>query len=524
MTLPFHVPVFAMAVEGTGARGRVEPVAIGLFLLFVALTLVITWRVASRSRTRAAFYTAGGDITAFQNGLAMAGDYLSAAAFLGLTAIITTRGFDGMLYALGFLLGWPLLLFLIAEPLREQGSFTFADVLARRLREKPMRIMAAVNSLTVITLYLIGQMVGAGQLIELLFGLDYTIALVIVGVLMIVYVTVGGMAATTWVQIIKAGLFLVGALVLAILLLARFGFDMSALLTKAASVPANHAAIFSSMGLAKDPVSWFSLALGLVCGVAGLPHILMRFFTVKDARAARLSCFYTTAFAGFFFILVMIIGYGAIAVVLPDANFKAAAGGLRGGANMASIHLAQAVGGAPMLGFISAVAFATILAVVSGLALAGASAISHDLYGRVFDNVDEKREVLVSRIATVCIGILAVGLGLAFRTQNVAYTTGLAFAVAASANFPPLLLAIYWRGLTTAGALAGGLTGLISAVGLTVIGPAIWVKVLGHAAPIFPYDPPAILTIPLAFAVTFGVSLVTRETTDAVTLAGATRA
>ena len=261
------------------------------------------------------------------------------------------------------------------------------------------------------------------------------------------------------------------------------------------------------------------MTLGLSCGVAGLPHILMRFFTVKDVRTARLSTFYTTLFCGIFFVLVMVIGYGAVAIVVPDAAFRTAAGGLRGGANMAAIHLSNALGGAPMMGFISAVAFATILAVVSGLGLAGASAISHDLYGRVFRNVDERREMIVSRAATVAIGLLAVALGLVFRGQNVAYTTGLAFAVAASANFPVLLLAIYWRGLTTAGALAGGITGLVSAVALTFVGPAIWVKVLGHATPLFPFDPPAIVTIPLAFAVAVAVSLATRQPADATRLA-----
>ena len=502
----------ALALAAGGAKQAVDPLAIGLFLAFVALTLVITWRVARRNRTRAAFYTAGGDITALQNGLAMAGDYLSAAAFLGLTALITTSGFDGMVYALGFLCGWPILLFLIAEPLRALGRFTFADVLALRLSERPMRIMAAVNSLVVITLYLIGQMVGAGQLIELLFGLDYTLAVAVVGVLMIVYVVFGGMAATTWVQIIKAGMFLCGAALLALLLLARFHFDVGALFARAAAVQPRHDAIFASAGLRKDPVSWFSLALALSCGVAGLPHILMRFFTVKDVRTARLSTFYTTLFCGIFFILVMVIGYGAVAIVMPDPAFRTAAGGLRGGANMAAIHLSNALGGAPMMGFISAVAFATILAVVSGLGLAGASAIAHDLYGRVFRNVDERREMIVSRAATVAIGLLAVLVGLVFRGQNVAYTTGLAFAVAASANFPVLLLAIYWRGLTTAGALAGGVTGLVSAVALTFVGPAIWVKVLGHATPLFPFDPPAIVTIPLAFAAAVAVSVATRQT------------
>lgn len=490
---------------------KTDPLAIALFLLFVVVTLIITWRVAAQSRTRAAFYTAGGDITAFQNGLAMAGDFLSAAAFLGLTGIITSTGFDGIVFSLGFLLGWPVLLFLVAEPLRAMGSFSFCDLLCRRLAERPMRIMAACNSLVVIIFYLIAQMVGAGQLIELLFGLDYVYAIIIVGFLMMIYVTFGGMAATTWVQIIKAGLFLTGALLISLLTLSRFGFDFNALLVRAVEVHPKHEAILTVSGLAKDPISGFSLAIALTFGTAGLPHILMRFFTVKDVRTARISVLYTTAFVGSFFLLLMIIGYGAIALVLPDAAYKTATGALRGGGNMAAIHLAHAVGGAPVMGFISAVGFATILAVVSGLALAGASAVSHDLYARVFQRTDERGEMRVSKISTIALGILAVVLGLVFRTQNVAYMVALAFAIAASANFPVIVLAIYWRGLTTAGALAGGVTGLVSAFGLTVIGPAVWVKVLGHAAPIFPYDPPAIVTMPLAFAVAVTVSMLARR-------------
>jgi cation/acetate symporter len=411
-----------------------------------------------------------------------------------------------MIYALGFLMGWPVLLFLVAEPLRAAGRFSFCDVLAARLTETPMRIMSACSSLVVIAFYLIAQMVGAGQLIELLFGLDYTYAVVIVGILMILYVSFGGMTATTWVQIIKAGMFLAGAAIMTVLVLVRFGFSPSALLTAAVAAHPKHAAALVPSGLPADPISWLSLGMALVFGTAGLPHILMRFFTVRDARAARISVFYTTAFIGCFFLMVMVIGYGAVALVLPDPAYRTAAGALRGGANMAAIHLADAVGGPTMMGFISAVAFATILAVVSGLALAGASAVSHDLYARAFGVVNEKREMVVSRVATVALGVLAIVLGLLFRTQNVAYMVGLAFAVAASANFPVLLLAIYWRGLTTAGALAGGVTGLVSAVLLTIIGPGIWVKVLGHTAPIFPYDPAAIVTVPLAFAVTIAVS------------------
>ena len=480
--------------------------AIAMFLLFVAITLVITWRAAAVSRSKEQFYTGMG-VSALQNGLAMAGDYLSAAAFLGLTAIITGSGFDGLIYAFGFLVGWPIILFLVCEKLRRLGRYSFGDVLAQRLSERPVRIFAACSSLVVIAFYLIAQMVGAGQLIQLLFGLDYTVAVIVVGVLMTLYVTFGGMHATTWVQIIKAVLMLCGATLIAVLTLARFGFDLAALLDRAVAVHPKHAATLIPAALPADPISGLSLGVGLMFGLAGLPHILMRFFTVRDVRTARNSVVVATICIGWFFLLVSVIGFGAVALVLPDPQYLAAGGGLRGGGNMAALHLAHAVGGDLMLGFVSAVAFATILAVVSGLALAGASAVSHDLYARVFNIIDEKRELRVSRIATVALGVLAITLGLAFRTQNVAYMVGLAFAIAASANFPVLVLTMFWRGLTTAGALAGGITGLASAVLLTIIGPAIWVKTLGYAAPIFPYDPPAIVTVPLAFLVAIGVSL-----------------
>ena len=484
--------------------------AIGMFLLFVAITLVITWRASAVSNSREQFYTGIG-ITAWQNGLALAGDYLSAAAFLGLTAIMTTSGFDGMIYAFGFLAGWPIVLFLIAERLRKLGRYTFCDVLALRLDERPVRIFAACSSLVVVAFYLIAQMVGAGQLIQLLFGLDYNIAVVVVGILMTLYVTFGGMHATTWVQIIKAGLMLFGATLIAVLTLSHFGFSLSALITAAVAVSPRHAAILVPTGLPADPVSGLSLGIALMFGLSGLPHILMRFFTVRDVRAARNSVVVAAACISWFFLVVFVIGFGAIALVVPDPAYQAAGGGLRGGGNMAAIHLAHAVGGDVMLGFISAVAFATILAVVSGLALCGASAVSHDLYARVFNITDEKREIRVSRIATVGLGVLAIALGLAFRTQNVAYMVGLAFAIAASANFPVLLLTMFWPGLTTRGAIAGGVTGLVSAVFLTIIGPGIWVKVLGYAAPVFPYDPPAIVTVPLAFIICWAVSVLDRS-------------
>jgi cation/acetate symporter len=484
--------------------------AISLFLLFVAATLVITWLASRRAQSRAAYYTAGGELSALRNGLAIAGDYMSAAAFLGVSGLITIVGFDGMLYGIGFVIGWPMVLFLVAERLRRLGRFTFADALSVNLSEKPVRIFAAISSLTVIAFYMIAQMVGAGQLVQLLFGLDYAYAVILVGILMVCYVTFGGMVATTWVQIIKAMLLLGGALMITVLTLTQFNFDFSALIDRAVAVHPRHAAILAPAAISADPVSGLSLGIALMFGTSGLPHILMRFFTVPDARAARGSVFFACLLTGVFFLMVFVIGFGAVALVLPDPAYQAAGGGLRGGANMAAIHLSHAVGGDALMGFIAAVAFATILAVVAGLTLAGASAISHDLCARVFGISDERREVRISRFATVGIGVTAILLGLAFRTQNVAYMVGLAFAIAASANFPLLVLAMGWRRLTTAGALAGGIAGLVSALGLTIIGPAIWVKTLGYPAPIFPYDPPAILTVPLAFTVAVAVSLMTQ--------------
>jgi cation/acetate symporter len=484
--------------------------AILLFLLFVAATLGITWYAASGSRSRTAFYTAGGGLSAFRNGLAIAGDYMSAAAFLGVSALITVAGFDGMLYGIGFVIGWPIVLFLVAERLRRLGRFSFADALSHHLAEKPVRVFAAISSLVVIAFYLIAQMVGAGQLVQLLFGLDYRYAVIIVGALMILYVTFGGMVATTWVQIIKAALLLCGALIITVLTLAQFGFDFSALVDRAVAVHPRHAAILAPSAIATDPISGFSLGIALMLGTSGLPHILMRFFTVPDVKAARGSVFFACLFNGLFFLMVFIIGFGAVALVLPDPTYLAPGGGLRGGTNMAAIHLSHAVGGNVLMGFISAVAFATILAVVSGLTLAGAATISHDLCARVLGVKQERQELRISRLATLGIGTAAILLGIAFRTQNVAYMVGLAFAVAASANFPVLVLAMSWRGLTTAGALAGGGIGLISALTLTVLGPAVWVKTLGYATPVFPYDPPAVITVPLAFIAAWAVSKATQ--------------
>jgi len=498
------LPGAAQAAELAGGPPAPQPTnwtAISLFGAFVLLTLLITAWASRRTRSAADFYAAGGGISGAQNGIAIAGDFMSAASFLGISALVYASGFDGLLYSIGFLVGWPIIMFLIAERLRNLGRFTLSDVVSYRLAETPMRCLAAISSLVVIAFYLIAQMVGAGQLIQLLFGLPYAYAVVIVGVLMILYVTLGGMLATTWVQIIKALLLLAGASWMAFLVLQRFGFSLPALFAEAVRVHPKHLAILAPAALARDPVSAISLGIALMFGTGGLPHILMRFFTVRDAREARKSVFWATGLIGYFYILTFVIGFGAVVLVSANPAYVTAKGALRGGNNMAAIFLAQAVGGDWLLGFISAVAFATILAVVSGLTLAGAAAVSHDLYARVIarGRTSEAGEVRVSKWATVVLGIIAILLGVLFEKQNVAYMVGLAFAVAASANFPLVLLSMYWRGLTTRGALLGGWVGLVTAVTLTVLSPGIWVKVLGHAHAIFPYDSPALFSMPLAF-------------------------
>ena len=505
-------PAFAAGLEGQIEQQPVNYIAIGMFVAFILMTLGITYWASKRTHSAADFYTAGGGITGMQNGWAIAGDYMSAATLLGISAMVYGVGYDGFLYAIGFFVGWPVIMFLLAERLRNLGKFTFADIAAYRLDKNRVRTFAAIGSLTVVCFYLIVQMVGAGQLIQLLFGLPYNYAVVLVGILMIVYVTFGGMTATTWVQIIKAGLLLFGGTLLLILAMWHFGFNLEK--AAEAAVVARGAAGAKLMGpgsFMADPITAVSLSLGLVFGNAGLPHIMMRFFTVPNAKEARKSVFVATGLIGFFFLVVCTLGLAAVSIVGTDPQFFEGGkigGKLIGGSNMPVMHLAKALGGDVFLGFLSAVAFATILAVVAGLALAGASAIAHDLYAGVFakNTATEAKEMRVSKYATVGIGIVAIGLGIAFKDQNVAFLVALAFGVAASVNFPVLLLSMYWKGLTTRGALAGGISGLICAVTLVVLSPAVWVKVLGNAAPIFPIDHPALFSMTLAFLTAIVVS------------------
>ncbi|UMY18398.1 cation acetate symporter [Methylobacterium organophilum] len=491
--------------------------AVTMFFFFVIFTLVITYRAAKGSKSAADFYAAGGGISARTNALAIAGDYMSAASFLGISGLVYSSGFDGLIYSTGFLVGWPIVLFLIAERLRNLGKFTFADVASFRLDQTSIRIISATGTLVVVAFYLIAQMVGAGKLIQLLFGLPYLYAVVIVGALMIIYVAFGGMKATTWVQVIKACLLLGGASFMAGAVLYKFGFSPEALFAAAVQTHPKGDAIMAPGGLVSNPIDSISLGVGLMFGTAGLPHILMRFFTVSDAQAARKSVFYATGLIGYFYILTFIIGFGGIALLMSDPSyFKLGAGGsfdkikdMIGGTNMVAVNLANAVGGPYFLGFISAVAFATILAVVAGLTLAGASAISHDLYAQVIarGRTTEKAEVNLSKISAVGIGIVAIYLGYVFENQNVAFMVGLAFSVAASCNFPVLAMSILWRGTTTWGALIGGLVGLVAAVTMVVLSDAVWVKTFGHPAPLFPYANPALFSMPLAFVTIWAVSL-----------------
>lgn len=486
---------------GQAAKQATNWTAIIMFGVFVVFTLFVTKWAAAKTKSAADFYTAGGGITGFQNGLAIAGDYMSAASFLGISASVFLNGYDGLIYAIGFLVGWPIITFLMAERLRNLGRFTFADVAAYRFKQTPIRVFSASGTLVVVAFYLIAQMVGAGQLIKLLFGLDYWIAVVLVGTLMMIYVLFGGMTATTWVQIIKAVMLLGGASFMAFVVMAQFGFSPEALFSKAVEVHSKKEAIMGPGTFIKDPISAISFGMALMFGTAGLPHILMRFFTVPSAKEARKSVFWATTWIGYFYILTFIIGFGAIVLVSTNPEFKDGAGKLLGGNNMAAIHLAKAVGGDVFLGFISAVAFATILAVVAGLTLSGASAVSHDLYATVIKKgkASGASELKVSRITTIALGIVAVALGIAFEKQNIAFMVSLAFAIAASANFPVLFMSVLWKDCTTRGATIGGFMGLITAVGLTILSKSVWVDVLGNAKEIFPYASPAIFSMTVGF-------------------------
>jgi cation/acetate symporter len=495
-----------VAAGATSRLGEPNRLAMAFFFAFIAVTLGITYWAARRTRTTEEFYAAGRTISAGQNGLALAGDYMSAASFLGIAGLVSTTGFDGLIYSTGWLVGWPVVLFLIAEPLRNLGRYTFADVVAARLRQTPVRIAAALGTLATVLLYLIAQMVGAGGLIRLMFGIPYEQAVMVVGGAMLAYVIFGGMIATTWVQIVKAALLLGGALLLVVMVLWRFDMNPAALFAAAAARYGD--AVLAPGRLVSNPLDAISLGMALMFGTAGLPHILMRFYTVPDARAARTSVFYATGLIGSFYLMTFVLGFGAMVLVGPETIRAVDAGG-----NMAAPLLAEFLGGTPLLGFIGAVAFATILAVVAGLTLSGAAALSHDLWVNVVrhSHADAKEQLRVARVATILLGLGAIVLGITFKGQNVAFMVSLAFAIAASANFPALVLSIFWRRYTTAGAVSSMVVGTVATLTLIWLSPTIQVDVLARSGAWFPLKNPALLTIPLSFVVGVVVSLLTTE-------------
>lgn len=478
--------------------GAVDPYAAAVFVAFVAVTVLISVRAAASSRTPSGFFAAHGAIGPGRNALALAGDFISAAAFLGVTGLIFGGGYDGVLYAVGAFAGWPVMLVLLAERLRNLGRYTFGDVLAARLHEPTVRLVSAASTLVIVLLYLVGQMVGAGALVATLFGAPYWLALLMIGALMTLYVVTGGMTATTWVQIIKACLVLGAALFMAAAALCRYGWSPTALFDAAAATRGPGRDVLRPGGVLSDPVSAVSLGLALVFGTCGLPHVLMRFFTVADAAAARRSVAGATAIIGVFSVLSVVLGYAALSLLSDDPRFVGADGRLVGGGNMAVLHLARLLGGELFYGFVAAVVFATILAVVSGLTLAGASAVGHDLYGRLVrrGRLEDGREVRASKLAAAGVAALATGAALLFADQNIAFIVSLAVAIAAGVNFPLLAAALYWRGMTARGLAWGGGVGLSLSLILVLLSPSVWTRGLGLGDAPFPYDYPTLFVMP----------------------------
>jgi len=488
------------------------------FALFVAVTLLVTAWASQRTGSRGEYYAAGGTITGMQNGIALAGDYISAAVLLGIGGLYFTSGLDGLIYNVGGIIGWPILLFLFAERLRRLGQYTLTDVMSARLQQKPVRVFAASSNLVVLIFYMVAQMVGAGLLMNILLGLSFTWSTVLIGSLMTIYVVFGGMVATTWIQIIKATLLVLAGATLSIWVLAEFAFSPELLLQAAVDKHPNGAGILGPSNLIAGPGAAISLGLTLTCGPAGLPHILMRFFTVPDVVQARRSAWIATAIIGTFCIMMIPIGYGTIAVLGDNPMYVEGPAQLIGGNNLATLYLAQSLGGDVFLGIITAVAFATILAVVSGLTMAAAATVSHDLYATFMPAgmQTEQQELRVSRIAAFLFATTGISLSIVFQNENITILAATAFSVAASATFPPLFLALFWKKLTTGGAIVGGTTGLVSTIIGIALGPAFWVGVLGNAEPVFPYQYPTIISMPLAFAVAIGISLLQQEANEPI--------
>jgi cation/acetate symporter len=474
--------------------------AFTLFLIIVALTLIVTYIASKRTKTTSDFYTAGSSLTGWQNGLAIAGDYMSAASFLGIAGMIALSGFDGFFYSIGFLVAYLVVLYIVAEPLRNLGKFTVADMIAARFKEKNVRGVAALNTITISIFYMIAQLVGAGALIKLLLGLDYIYSVLIVGVLMTVYVVFGGMMATSWVQIIKALLLMVGTIIISFMVFAKFDFSVMKMFDHLKTATPLGTGFLNPGNKFKDPLDTISLNLALVLGTAGLPHILTRFFTVKDAVTARKSVVFATWIIGIFYVMTIFLGFGSAAFVGYDKIVAANAAG-----NMAAPLLAQALGGDFLFALISAVAFATILAVVAGLVLSAASAFAHDFYSQILRHgkATEKEQVVAARWASIGVSALSIILALFAQKMNVAFLVALAFAVAASANLPIILFTIFWKRFNTTGAVTGMVVGLLSALVLVAISPNVWSPEAGKAIlvgqPLFPLGNPGIVSIPLGF-------------------------
>ena len=500
-------------------------ISIGIvcFLITVALTLAITAWASRKSSSRAAMYAAESKVSGGQNGLAIAGDFMSATTVLGVVGLFFTGGVDTMIYFITPPAAMCLILLWTAGPLRRLGRFTLGDVLVARLTDPRMRVFSGVSTIVISLIYLIAQLVGAGALVSVLFGLTFNTSVMIVGALMAVYIVFGGMLAATWVQIIKACLLMVGVVIISAMCISHAG-GLEALFAKAAAAHPAGGGPFHFGGMKLDPFSAVSLTVGLTLGVLGLPHLLIRFFTVPDESAARRSMVTAVAIIGVVFIMTFsIIGPASVAFITGNHAFLSATGAVKGGPNMVVIHLAHVVGGEVLMGAFSAVAFATILAVVAGLTIAIASATSHDIFhpSREGPQRSEAGELWLFRLAAVVAAVVAVSLAIVFQKENVAYLVALAMTVAASTNFPVIILSLYWRRLTPAGALLGGLAGMISSVGLIVLSPGVWVRVLHHAHPIFPADYPALVSAPLAFIVCWLASMATQPTAKPATSASA---
>ncbi|WHY74651.1 solute symporter family protein [Fictibacillus enclensis] len=486
-----------------------------LFVGIVAITLVITYFAAKRTNNANDFYTASGGLTGWQNGLAIAGDYMSAASFLGIAGSIALSGFDGFFYSIGFLVAYLVVLYLVAEPLRNLGKYTMADMIASRFDDRKVRGVSALNTITISIFYMIAQLVGAGALITLLLGLKYTTSVLIVGVLMTVYVVFGGMMATSWVQIVKAVLLMIGTFIISVMVFAKFGFSVTGMFEHMKSATPLGESFLNPGNKYKDPLDTISLNMALVLGTAGLPHILIRFFTVKDAPTARKSVVYATWLIGIFYIMTVFLGFGAAAFVGTDSIVKANAAG-----NMAAPLLARALGGDFLFAFVSAVAFATILAVVAGLVLSAASAFAHDFYSQILrkGKATEKEQMNAARWASIGVAVLSILLALFAQKLNVAFLVSLAFAVAASANLPILLLTVFWKRFNTTGAVTGMLVGLFSSLILVAISPSVWSPEAGVAIlvgdPLFPLANPGIVSIPLGFIGAIVGTLLSRKTVD----------